>query len=133
MSFLSGFAGLAGLLPGYINGRRQAIQDDWTDRFNWNRDYDEQLTNALNTATWGNQVELSDFARDNAYFQTRQNAINSRLYDYALPQYYAQILAGNAFAPILSVGNQFGNLAMMRMMMQGAYPGLSTKSTSIGG
>lgn len=54
-SFLGG---LANLLPGYVQGQRQAIQDNWQDLMNYNQVQSGQLSNAFTEATWQPRMNL---------------------------------------------------------------------------
>lgn len=57
MSF-SFLGSLAGLLPGYMQGQRQAVKDNWTDLFNYNRGRQEQLSNLFTEATWQPRLDM---------------------------------------------------------------------------
>lgn len=75
MLSLNFLGALSSLLPGYIQGRRQAIQDNWQDLQNYNNIQQGQLNNAFTEATW--QPRLDMFA-DNA---KRNNAVTLRTVD----------------------------------------------------
>ena len=57
MNFFGVLGQLGRMLPGYVEGRRQAIQDNWQDMSNYNQIYHGQLQNAYDTATWEPQME----------------------------------------------------------------------------
>lgn len=57
MSF-SFLGGLANLLPGYVQGQRQAIQDNWQDLMNYNQVQSGQLSNAFTEATWQPRMNM---------------------------------------------------------------------------
>lgn len=67
MSF-SFLGGLAGLLPGYLNGQRMAVRDNWQDLMNYNQTQAGQLSNMFTEATW--QPRIDRFTDD---------ALNSRI------------------------------------------------------
>lgn len=75
---------ISSLLPGYIQGRRQAIQDNWQDLQNYNNIQAGQQANAFTAATW--QPRLDAFV-DN----TRRNNIATlrAVDDYNLYHYGA--------------------------------------------
>lgn len=53
MALNFGFLGnLSRALPGYIEGQRQAIQDNWQDLKNWNEVYSGQLGNMYANQTY---------------------------------------------------------------------------------
>lgn len=47
------------LFTSYINGRRQAVQDNWTDLQNYNTVLGGQMDNALNMQTMGDRARIS--------------------------------------------------------------------------
>lgn len=51
MSF-SFLGGLAGLLPGYLQGQRMAVNDNWNDLMKYNQAQAGQLQNAFTEATF---------------------------------------------------------------------------------
>lgn len=75
MLSLNFLGALSSLLPGYIQGRRQAIQDNWQDLQNYNNVQAGQLSNAFTEATF--QPRLDMFV-DNA---RRNNAATLRAVD----------------------------------------------------
>lgn len=57
MSF-SFLGSLASLLPGYVQGQRQAVQDNWQDLMNYNQVQSGQLSNAFTEATWQPRMNM---------------------------------------------------------------------------
>lgn len=49
---------LSSLLPGYIQGRRQAIADNWQDLQNYNNIQAGQLSNAFTEAAWQPRFDM---------------------------------------------------------------------------
>lgn len=60
---------MASLLPGYIQGRRQAIQDNWQDQQNFNNILGGQLNNMWNMATWGPRLDMYHDAANRSWLQ----------------------------------------------------------------
>lgn len=57
MSF-SFLGSLAGLLPGYLNGQRMAVKDNWQDLMNYNQAQQGQLSNMFTEATWQPRIDM---------------------------------------------------------------------------
>lgn len=99
-SFLGG---LANLLPGYVQGQRQAIQDNWQDLMNYNRAQQGQLSNVFTEATWQPRVDMFQDAWLNSLLNTYGHIADARQKEILRPYselqagaytYYAQPLAG---------------------------------------
>lgn len=71
------------LFSGYIEGRRRAIADNWTDLTNYNNVLDDQLQNAFNMETFDDNVSMS---RDNAQNSRANTAYNSLAIDNMIAQ-----------------------------------------------
>lgn len=67
-NFGSLFSAVGRALPGFIEGERQAVRDNWNDLNQYNRVQAGQLENAWTEATW--QPRL-----DNVHYQTANNDI----------------------------------------------------------
>lgn len=57
---------LGRLLPGYVQGERQAVQDNWQDLQNYNQVQAGQLQNAFDEQVFDDRVDMMGFNRDNA-------------------------------------------------------------------
>lgn len=66
--FGSLFSAVGRALPGFLEGERQAVRDNWNDLNQYNRVQAGQLENAWTEATW--QPRL-----DNVHYQTANNDI----------------------------------------------------------
>jgi hypothetical protein len=77
MSFLGGlgsvFGALGSLLPGYVQGERQAVQDNWSDLNNYNKVQAGQGQNAFDFASFGHKLDMVKDAADLQNYNT-QNA-----------------------------------------------------------
>lgn len=133
MSFLSGFAGLAGLLPGYINGRRQAIQDNWADLKNYNDTKAGQINNLWSEATfpldfsraWDN-TQMSNWATDLA---GQNYALNKMIFP---TEVFRTMLQLN-FGPQQDLMKQMLSTRMgLQLLANGGFNLGQTKAPSIG-
>lgn len=95
------FGGLLGavsrVLPGYVEGQRQAVRDNWQDLMNYNQVQQGQLANAFTEATW--QPRLDMF-----YDQSLISALNAMGsgIDFTTKAYYApyQWTAAQAYSQL---------------------------------
>lgn len=92
MSF-SFLGSLAGLLPGYLNGQRMAVKDNWQDLMNYNQAQQGQLSNMFTEATWQPRI---DMFTDNAW-NSRMNMLGNFM-DFGTKWYSWPGQLGNAYA-----------------------------------
>ena len=71
------------LFTSYINGRRQAVADNWQDLSNYNQIAAGQLNNAFNMATFDPRVRI---AESQAQLGEQNNALGGAMTDQALAQ-----------------------------------------------
>lgn len=76
------------LFTSYINGRRQAVADNWQDLSNYNQVAAGQLNNAFNMATFDPRVRI---AESQAQLGEQNNALGGAMTD----QYLTQIALQN--------------------------------------
>lgn len=76
MNFLGLLGQIARLLPGYVQGERQATTDNWNDLNQYNQVWNGQMANALNEATFPAQVNTMLANAANAQLQSRQGGLN---------------------------------------------------------
>lgn len=88
------------LFTSYINGRRQAVADNWQDLSNYNQIAAGQLNNAFNMATFDPRVRI---AESQAQLGEQNNALGGAMTD----QYLRHIAAQNKLnIPDLSASAQ---------------------------
>ena len=82
MSFLGALGAIGRLLPGYVQGERQAVQDNWADLDNYNKTQAGQLANAYTEATFQpnvsqeyDEAELSRMGVMNSDMILQQNMV----------------------------------------------------------
>ena len=93
------------LFTSYINGRRQAVADNWQDLSNYNHILAGQLNNAFNMATFDPRVRSTEAV---AQSNEQANALGGAQTDQALDQIAAQKKLG---IPNLYAGAQAADLA----------------------
>ena len=71
------------LFTSYINGRRQAVADNWQDLSNYNQIAAGQLNNAFNMATFDPRVRI---AESEAQLGEQNNALGGAMTDQYLTQ-----------------------------------------------
>lgn len=96
-SFLGG---LANLLPGYVQGQRQAVQDNWQDLMNYNLAQQGQLANAFTEATWQPRMDMFQDAWLNSLLNTYGHIADARQKEILRP--YNELAAGaeTFYAPV---------------------------------
>lgn len=127
-SFLGG---LANLLPGYVQGQRQAIQDNWQDLMNYNQVQQGQLSNAFTEATWQPRMDMFQDAWLNDLLNTYGNIADARQKEILRPYnelqagaytYYAQPLAGIGPQSMLKQWEYVNRNPMMMFTGAGSTP-----------
>lgn len=88
MNFFGILGQLGRLLPGYAEGRRQAIQDNWQDLSNYNSVYKGQLQNAFGASTLEPQINNIWNASHIGELAARQAVGQYGLYRQAYPTLY---------------------------------------------
>lgn len=89
---------LSSLLPGYIQGRRQAIADNWQDLQNYNNIQMGQLANAFTEATWQPRMDMMGDAARNSALRTINNGMNTMIHGAYLP---GQLMQGNIWSQFI--------------------------------
>ncbi len=102
MSFLGGlFQSFGRLLPGYMQGERQAVQDNWNDLNQYNKVQAGQLQNMFDENVMPDRMNM---VKDNAMINNYQrHAAGLDLgYKYAqMPLAYWQLGQQTAWAPVM--------------------------------
>lgn len=129
---------LGRLLPGYVQGERQAVQDNWNDLNQYNQVQQGQFQNAYAEATFDPAVQMFKFNRDilqnNALNNFMQTSVQAAMYPGALTgaQLSGQVLPyvmpaqqwgmlGQALAPWM-MGNRLGAATGLWPSQMGQQP-----------
>lgn len=100
------FLGQVGrVLPGYVEGYRNAVKDNWSDMANYNTVEKGQIDNLYNMVTFGNDVDRSNYNTEIARLSLLRGAGDTGLYLAGYPGMLADRMAYSAFAP-LTAGNR---------------------------
>ena len=128
------------LFSGYVEGRRRAIQDNWTDLTNYNSVLDGQLQKAFNMETFDDNVSMS---RDNAQNSRANTAYNSLAIDNMIAQLLEErklgvpSAAANArlasIMDAISTGNYNVNLRNDPRYKDAQFARYGTNGTTTGG
>lgn len=76
MNFGSLLGAISSVLPGYIQGQRQAVQDNWRDLEEYNKTQQGQYANAFTAATWQPRLSMFYNSKYNSDFNTLGNFYN---------------------------------------------------------
>lgn len=108
---------LSSLLPGYIQGRRQAIQDNWQDLQNYNNVQAGQLSNAFTEGTWQQRMDMMNDAAYNSGMNTMNNGMNTAIRAAYFPGQYYQGNIWSQFAPAQTYQSNLMQLMANQMAM----------------
>lgn len=119
---LGNFAAAVGrTLPGFVEGERMAIQDNWNDLNQFNQVQQGQLQNAWTEATWQPSLDM-------AYDQARlsgmgvlNNELTTALNQLIYPQRAIQAQYGVQYAPYLAQAQYGALLRALRQAGSGNY------------
>ena len=76
MAFLGGIFGSIGqLLPGYMEGQRQAVADNWNDLSQYNQIQEGQLNNLFNMQTFDDRLAMMEDAMYRSGYQRQNDAM----------------------------------------------------------
>lgn len=87
------------LFSGYVEGRRKAIADNWTDLTNYNSVLGGQLENAFGLQTFDDKARIS---RDNALVSGMNTALSGATTDLALARALENMRLGTPYTQALS-------------------------------
>lgn len=104
---LSFLGNLASLLPGYVQGQRQAVQDNWTDLQNYNNVQAGQQANAFTEATWQPRLDMVRDAALNSTMGIWGNVMDLGVKASGWPGAMSYAQAGSAAAPYLAPMQQW--------------------------
>ena len=139
--FFSGFsptsflASAARLIPGYMDGRRQAIADNWTDLMNYNQVQKGQISNLFDIATFAPDIRRANAAASNAEMGMVQNSLGLAQSMAGFPGQMDYYNAWSMYAPYsapLYFDNQYRQGLMMNDMFRSGNPMALRLPSSIG-
>lgn len=103
MAFFDGFFSSVGqLLPGYLEGQRQAVEDNWNDLNQYNQVQEGQLENLFNEQTMDERLQMMRDARDRAHMSTLNDAMTLELNQAYQPGRLVYGLQFSNFSPRMS-------------------------------
>lgn len=108
---------LSSLLPGYVQGRRQAIQDNWQDLNNYNNVQAGQLSNAFTEATWQPRLDMFADQAINSGLNTLVNGMNTATHAARFPGDLYTMYNYSMFAPTQSYQDNLMKILAQRMLM----------------
>lgn len=131
--FGSLFAAVGRALPGYVEGHRAAVQDNWNDLNQYNRVQAGQFDNAWTEATWEDRLANVDMQRKNNALGLLRNTMVTGLDIAAYPGMYTQRDAMSANMPwVMDNYWRLFDTAMQRGAQMGMMPQLPNFSSPSG-
>ena len=124
------------LFTSYINGRRQAVADNWQDLSNYNHILAGQLNNAFNMATFDPRVRSTEAV---AQSNEQANALGGAQTDQALAQIALQnkngVLAANVQAQLAAYNfyKQYYDQLASNPLQYGAFMQLNNPNGTANG
>lgn len=122
-NFLGALANVSRVFPGYMQGYRSAIQDNWNDMNQYNQVQRGQLSNLYDEATFAPAVDMYNTNADIARF----NLINSGLQTVQNMAYLPGQLQSNAvntaWAPTLAQARNAATYQQTQNLGQGNLAG----------
>lgn len=116
------FAAIGRTLPGFVEGERMAVQDNWQDLNQYNRVQAGQLQNAFDEAVFQPRIDmvydqgkLSGITLTNTGMQLAQNMAMH-------PALMAEAQAASLYAPQLALLKQQAQQQLLARMASGAFP-----------
>lgn len=97
MSF-SFLGSLANLLPGYVEGQRQAVRDNWYDLNQYNQVQQGQIQNAFDEATFADKVAMVNQGAAMGDLSYLNKLWSTQLQGAKMPGLMTQVGVQNAFA-----------------------------------
>lgn len=131
------FGALGRLLPGYIQGERQAIQDNWQDLQNYNQTQAGQIQNAFDENVLDDRIDMMGFQRDNAANQANNLYMQTMLQQAMFPNMLQGSVNSAEWLPYIMPAqqmSQYGQLMYPWMnnlgMITGMWPGQQQQSAN---
>lgn len=109
-NFFGALGALGRLLPGYVQGERQAVQDNWQDLSNYNQVQAGQIQNAFDEALFNPRVSQGYDAANNSRLGVYNNELQLLLNQQAYPAAAANAAITGYYQPYLSWANNMGQL-----------------------
>lgn len=121
MPFLDGFfSSLGQLLPGYTEGRQQAIEDNWQDMSNFNDVLGGQVNNAFTMETFEPRAQMMEDAARNSYLGYLNNAMTTQVNQAYQPARLAYSTVASRYAPEIA-GNMYNAQRGQAAFLSGWY------------
>lgn len=117
-NFGSIFSAVGRALPGYVEGERMAMEDNWRDLNEYNRVQAGQLENAWNVATWTPRLTNVRLNTENNAINRERNLMQMGLDTARYPYEHELNAALSANRQPLVTGNMLATLRMYQLMGQ---------------
>ena len=100
MAFFDGFfSSLGQLLPGYTEGRQEAIEDNWNDMNQFNQVLAGQTENAFNLETFDERARMMRDAAERSYYGALNDAMTLQLNQAYQPMRMTYATMASRYAP----------------------------------
>ena len=123
LNLFGALGALGRILPGYVEGQRQAVQDNWTDLNQYNQVQHGQLSNAFDEAIFNPRVSSSYDAAENSRMGVLQNDANLQLQQAMFPGMLQSAHLQSLYQPSLTAMQNTGQLGYLMRLIQQLYGG----------
>lgn len=118
------FLGAIGrMLPGYTEGHRQAVQDNWNDLNQFGRVQEQQLKNMWTEDTYDMRYKQAAYDVENSFMNTMMNLMNYRRNQAMYPYLYEADITKARYANPLAAAQGAAQVNMYNRMNKGAGAG----------
>lgn len=120
-NFGSIFSAVGRALPGYVEGERMAMEDNWRDLNEYNKVQAGQLQNAWDVATWTPRLTNVRLNTENNAINRERNLMQMGLDTARYPYEYERSAAMSANRQPLVSGEMAALMRMYQQMMQNGW------------
>lgn len=120
------FGALGRLLPGFMQGERQAIQDNWQDLQSYNQAQQGQIQNAFDENVLDDRIQIMGFNRDNAENQANNLFMQTMLQQAMFPNMLQGSVNASEWLPMVMPTQQMASFGQLTYPWWGGGLGAAT-------
>lgn len=115
------FGAIGSMLPGYVEGQRNAIKDNWDDLQNYNTVQAGQIQNAFDEATFHPRIEMFRDQEVNSRLGRAMNEMTYARQEAMFPWLYQTGLLQAQMSPMLAWYNNAAQMNLLQQMQQNPF------------
>jgi hypothetical protein len=133
LNIFGALGALGRVLPGYVQGERQAVEDNWRDLNEYNRVQAGQYENAFTGATFNPRLSMMTDAANNSRMQNYANMRNDMYSQYAFPMQLNDLILRSQFQPAITGMQNYALFNYWNNMARNPYLGMMGGMGGFGG